>query len=92
MKKALICFVTALVMTLPVSIGIARIPGSLEWTASEQGHKFFDPLYKAFDAYGCESGSDVVFGTLLLFSFFISLVLAVAGWTAVTRLRNTNHH
>jgi hypothetical protein len=92
MKKALICFVTALVMTLPVGIGIARLPGVIEWSGTEQGHKFFHPLYEAFDAYDCESSSDVILGTLFLLSFVISLALALAGWTAVTRLRRAAHH
>jgi hypothetical protein len=92
MKRALICFVIALVMTIPVGIGIACLPGMIEWTTTEYGHKFFDPLYKAFDAYDCETKPDVILGTLLVFSFFISLVLAFAGWAAVTRWRRTARH
>jgi hypothetical protein len=92
MKKALICIGLAFVMTLPVGVGIAHIPGVAEWFASGKGYKFFAPLFKALGADGCESTSDVIFGTLYLLSFFISLALAVAGWTAVARLRHTNRH
>jgi hypothetical protein len=92
MKKALICFVVALAMTLPVGVGIMCLPFVDEWFASGAGYRFFAPIFRALDSHGCETNSDIVFGTLYLLSFLISLVLAVAGWTAITRLRRDDHH
>ncbi|MFT4069018.1 hypothetical protein [Paraburkholderia sp.] len=92
MKKALICIVLALLMTLPVGVGIMHIPGVAEWFSSGEGYEFFAPLFDALGADGSESHSDVIFGTLYLVSFVISLALAVAGWTVVGRLRRTSRN
>lgn len=93
MKKALICFVIALVMALPVGAGIPRLPVVHEWFMSGAAYDCcFIPLFKALGSHGSETSSDIIFGTLYLLSFVISLVSAVAIWTAVARLRSTNHH
>ncbi|MFT4069021.1 hypothetical protein [Paraburkholderia sp.] len=89
MKKALFCIVFALVMTLPVGVGIMCLPGVDEWFASGEGYEFFAPLFKALDSHGSETNSDIVFGTLYLVSFVLSLVFAVASWTIIGHLRRT---
>ncbi|MFT4069020.1 hypothetical protein [Paraburkholderia sp.] len=91
MKKALICIVIALVMTLPVGVGIMRVPIVAKWFASDAAYEFlFIPLFKALGSHGSESSSDIIVGTVLIVSFVVSLALAVAGWTVVGRLRRTS--
>jgi hypothetical protein len=92
MKKSLICFVLALVMTLPVGVGIMCMPVVEEWFASGAAYDFFAPLFNALDSGGGEGNSDVIFGTLYIVSFIVSLIFAVTCWTVVSRLRDTNHH
>ncbi|NML32011.1 hypothetical protein [Paraburkholderia antibiotica] len=85
-KRISICFALALVMTLPVGFGIARL-GAYEWLDSDAGFRLLRPLFDAFDAHGCEGYSDVIVGTLLVVSFVLSLVFVVAGWAIVRRSR-----
>lgn len=87
MKKAMICTLLGLMMTLPVGVGIAHIPAVAEWFASGEGYEFFAPLFNALGADGCESTSDIVFGTLYVVSFVVSLALAIAAWAIVSGLR-----
>ncbi|MBN3806901.1 hypothetical protein GXB81_28200 [Paraburkholderia sp. Ac-20336] len=86
MKKTLICITLALVMTLPVAIGIIRIPGMDEWFSSGADYDFFEPLFKALGSDGNESNSDIVFATMLITSFFLSLALIIACWAIVSHL------
>ncbi|MFT4069019.1 hypothetical protein [Paraburkholderia sp.] len=92
MKKVLICILLALVMTVPVTVGIARLPGVYEWLDSGAGYDFLKPLFIALGSNGCESHSDIVVGILYLVGFIVSLVFAVAAWTVVSRLRRTDRH
>ncbi|WP_062124960.1 hypothetical protein [Paraburkholderia monticola] len=87
MKTILICILIALVLTLPVGVGIAHVPGVAEWFASGEGYEFFDPFFNAFGADGGESTSDIIFGTLYVVSFVVSLALAIAAWAIVSGLR-----
>ncbi|SMG39137.1 hypothetical protein [Paraburkholderia susongensis] len=91
MKKALICFVLALLMTLPVAIGIVRIPVVDGWLNSDASDGFFKPIFIALDSHGCESNSDIIFAATLVVGFVVSLALVVAFWAIVSRLRRTHH-
>jgi hypothetical protein len=90
MKRALISVALALVMTVPFGIGIAWFPGVWEWIHSTEGHKFFEPLFKTFDAYGFEQQSEVVAATVYLLGFVVSLVFVIAFWTMVGRPRRND--
>ncbi|MBN3849234.1 hypothetical protein G3N58_20750 [Paraburkholderia sp. Ac-20342] len=87
MKKTLICIALALVMTLPVMVGLAHLPGVFEWIDSGMGHDLFEYLFIALDAQGCEETADVIAVTMLIVSFFLSLALVVATWAIVGRWR-----
>jgi len=87
MKKTLICFVLALLITLPVTAGLARFPGIDEWISNGTGHELFEHLFIALDAHGCEETEDVIVVTMLIVSFFLSLALVVATWAIVGRWR-----
>ena len=56
-------------------------------TSSGDGYEFFDPLFNAFGADGCESTSDIIFGMLYVVSFVVVLALAIAAWALVSGLR-----
>ncbi|MEM5299371.1 hypothetical protein VSR82_34305 [Burkholderia sp. JPY481] len=90
MKKALICVALALAMTLPIAVGIARMPGIDEWFASGAGSEFFAPLFEMLDSVGGENNTDIIVATLLVVSFFVSLMLAVALLAIVSHLRRTH--
>jgi hypothetical protein len=92
MKRALICIVLALVMTLPVGVGVMCLPVVQEWFASGAAYEFFAPLFSALDSGGGEGNSDVIFGTLYLVSFVVSLIFVATSWTVVSRLRRNSHH
>ncbi|MBN3849237.1 hypothetical protein G3N58_20765 [Paraburkholderia sp. Ac-20342] len=92
MKKTLICITLALVMTLPVGVGIAYIPGVAEWFASGSGYEFFTPLFKALDSHGSETNSDIIFGTLYTVSFILSLMLVAILLAIVNRWRRTHRY
>ncbi|SMG39134.1 hypothetical protein [Paraburkholderia susongensis] len=90
MKKALICIALALLMMLPVTIGIVRIPIVEKWLASSAGYEFFIPLFKALGSIGGESNMDIIFAATLVVGFVVSLVLAAALLAIVSRLRHTH--
>ncbi|MBB5461426.1 hypothetical protein [Paraburkholderia sp. Cpub6] len=91
MKKALICVALALVLTLPIAVGIARMPGIDEWFASGAGSEFFAPLFKVLDSVGGENDTDIIVATLLVVSFLVSLILAVALLAIDSHLRRPRH-
>jgi hypothetical protein len=90
MKKALICIALALALTLPIAVGIARMPGIDEWFASGAGYEFFAPLFKLLDSVGGENNTDIIVATLFVVSFFVSLMLVVALFAIVGHLHRTH--
>ncbi|NML32012.1 hypothetical protein [Paraburkholderia antibiotica] len=87
MKKALICVALALLMTIPVGVGIAHIPWVYQWFGSGAGYEFYSPLFDALGADGTEENSEIIVGSLYLLGFVVSLVFVVIGWAIVGRLR-----
>jgi len=78
MKKVSVCVALALLLTLPVTYGISRIPGLAEWFASGAGYAAFRPLFDALGSIGGEQNTDIIVAVLLIASFALSLVLANA--------------
>ncbi|MGF6965503.1 preprotein translocase subunit SecG [Paraburkholderia sp. WC7.3g] len=90
MKKVLICVALALALTLPIAVGIARMPGIDTWFASGAGYEFFAPLFKGLDSVGGENNTDIIVATLFVVSFLVSLMLAVVSLAMVSHLRRTH--
>lgn len=73
MRRSLRHLALAALLTVPVAIGISRIPGFDAWFASGSGYRFFGPLFRAFDSDGGEQNTDIIVGTILGLSFLLSL-------------------
>lgn len=73
MRRPLIHLALAALLTVPVALGISRIPGFGAWFASGSGYRFFGPLFRAFDSDGGEQNTDIIVGTILGLSFLLSL-------------------
>ncbi|NML32010.1 hypothetical protein [Paraburkholderia antibiotica] len=90
-KKTLTCLALTLPLTLLVAIGITGLQCVNEWLDRGDGYDFFKPLFKTFGAFGSEGHSDVIFGTLYIVSFFVSLVFVVVAWSIASYWRRKRH-
>lgn len=74
MKKALICLVAALVLMLPVYIGMANIQPLEAWFMSGAGWAALEPWFRLCNAIGIHGDGRILTNTMLFFSFVVSLV------------------
>lgn len=73
MKKALICLVAALVLMLPVYIGVANIRPLEAWFMSGAGWAAFEPWFRLCNAIGIRGDGRILTNTMLFLSFMVSL-------------------
>jgi len=66
----------ALVLTVPVFIGLTRIDVLLRWLYSESGYRVLDPVFRLFGTVGVEGHESVIAGVLMIFSFIAALCVA----------------
>ena len=87
MKKLLICIVLALVLTIPVSLGIMRMPWFWEWFNTGSGWEVLNPALKAVGSVGGEQDYNVLYEVLLIVGFMISMVISTLIVTGVSHMR-----
>jgi len=73
MKKVLLSFVAALVLTLPVYIGIGKNEWVNDWFINGAGWDMFTPLFRLCNAVGI-TGDGGILITAMLISFVLVLV------------------
>ena len=76
--RKLAVLVLALVLTLPVYVGITWIPWLAGWFARGTGWDVFAPIFRMLGSRGGEQYESFLFATFLLISFLLSLILAAA--------------
>ena len=86
--KWLLRLVLALVLTLPVFLGITLIEPLLRWLYSEDGYRVLAPLFNLFGAVGVEGHEGVIAGVLLVVSFFVALCIAWIAAALLTRWKS----
>jgi hypothetical protein len=87
MKKSLACIALAALLTLPIAIGMSRLPGLGQWITSESGYRIWGPLFRAFNSDGGEQSTDIIVGTILTISFLLALAGSAAFASIVSRCR-----
>ena len=88
MKKLLLCGALALVLTVPVSIGIARTPWLIGWFSTGSGWDTLGPLLRAVGSIGPEEDENVFLAVLLGVSFIVSMGISALLVAGASRLRN----
>jgi hypothetical protein len=81
--KLVLRFVTALVLTGPVFVGLSRIDPLARWVGSERAWSALTALFHLLGAAGTEGEENVLLGVLLLVSFVIAAVIT---WGAVPKI------
>jgi hypothetical protein len=88
MKKFFICMSLTLLLTVPVSIGIARMPWLVTWFDEGTGWDVFNPVLRLVGSVGGEQDYDILFGTFLLAGFVVSMGISALLIAGASRLRN----
>lgn len=92
MKRFFVSLIAALILALPIAIGIGRSPWFGDWMTHGRGWDAFDPLLNFFGVVGVEGEGDVVVNALLIVSFMLSFALAWFAFGAITRSRRCHAH
>lgn len=77
----------ALLLTLPIFLGITRMPWFWAWFNDGSGWDTLAPILKMLGAIGAEDDENVLFGLVLAVSFMISLIISTTCAAAIDRLR-----
>jgi hypothetical protein len=88
MEKFLLCASLTLLLSVPVSIGIARMPWSIAWFDEGSGWDVFKPVLKLMGSIGGEQDYNILFGTFLLAGFIVSIPISALLVAGASRLRN----
>ncbi|RQR27224.1 hypothetical protein DIE23_27460 [Burkholderia sp. Bp9143] len=76
--KALLRLLAAIVLTIPVYLGLANSPPD-DWFQSGAGWRAFEPLFNVFERLGGHGQGDILISTMLGVSFVIALALVWLG-------------
>ena len=87
MKKALLSFVAALLLTLPIYIGIGKNPWVNDWFINGAGWDVFIPLFRLCNAIGITGDADILIAAMLTISFLISLAVVLVVTAVVRRAK-----
>ncbi|GAB2905915.1 hypothetical protein GCM10027093_49930 [Paraburkholderia jirisanensis] len=87
MKKPFVRAVLAPLLTLPIFLGITRMPWFWAWFNDGSGWDMLAPILKMLGAIGAEDDENVLFGLVLAVSFMISLIISTTCAAAINRLR-----
>lgn len=85
--KGLLRILLAVVLTVPVFLGVTRIDILVSWLFSESGYQALSPLFRLFGTVGVEGHENVIAGVLLVLSVVIAVGLVCVGSTLLKRLR-----
>ncbi|GAB2905923.1 hypothetical protein GCM10027093_49940 [Paraburkholderia jirisanensis] len=88
MKKFLLFAALTLLLSVPVSIGIARMPWLIAWFDEGSGWDVFNPVLKLMGSIGGEQDYNILFGTFLLAGFIVSMGISALLVAGASRLRN----
>ncbi|MBJ9664746.1 MULTISPECIES: hypothetical protein [Burkholderia] len=74
--------VLTLLLTLPIYVGVTALPWLSHWFDNGNGWDIAAPIFRALGSYGGEADEDYLYGSLLLISFFLALIISVliVGW------------
>lgn len=75
MKKMLIRLVAALVLTLPVYIGLGHLGPLDRWFESGAAWDAFDPLFRLGEIVGVTDQASIVIHTMFVVSFIIACIV-----------------
>ena len=87
MKKVLLSFVAALVLTLPVYIGIGKNEWVNDWFINGAGWDMFTPLFRLCNSVGITGDGGILITAMLTISFLISFVLVLVASAVVRRAK-----
>ncbi|WP_321805000.1 hypothetical protein [Burkholderia sp. BCC1993] len=76
--KVLVRLLAAIVLTIPVYLGLANSPLD-EWFQSGAGWRAFEPLFRVFETLGVHGQGDILISTMLGASFVIAIALVWLG-------------
>lgn len=85
--KALLRCLSAIVLTLPIFLGITQINALLAWLYSESGYRALAPLFHLFGTVGVEGHESVITGLLLALSFVVSALIVWLSSALLTHRR-----
>ncbi|MDN7922733.1 hypothetical protein [Burkholderia gladioli] len=69
--------VLTLLLTLPIYVGVTALPWLSHWFDNGNGWDIAAPIFRALGSYGGEADEDYLYGSLLLISFFLALIISV---------------
>ncbi|MGN4152622.1 hypothetical protein ACS0Y3_19795 [Burkholderia gladioli] len=74
--------VLTLLLTLPIYVGVTALPWLSHWFDNGNGWDIAAPIFRALGSYGGEADEDYLYGSLLLISLFLALIISVliVGW------------
>ncbi|MBU9172621.1 hypothetical protein [Burkholderia gladioli] len=74
--------VLTLLLTLPIYVGVTALPWLSHWFDNGNGWDIAAPIFRALGSYGGEADEDYLYGSLLLISSFLALIISVliVGW------------
>ncbi|MBU9385000.1 hypothetical protein [Burkholderia gladioli] len=74
--------VLTLLLTLPIYVGVTALPWLSHWFDNGNGWDIAAPIFRALGSYGGEADEDYLYGSLLLISVFLALIISVliVGW------------
>ncbi|MGN4191996.1 hypothetical protein ACS0Y6_06020 [Burkholderia gladioli] len=74
--------VLTLLLTLPIYVGVTALPWLSHWFDNGNGWDIAAPIFRALGSYGGEEDEDYLYGSLLLISLFLALIISVliVGW------------
>ncbi|WP_258168502.1 hypothetical protein [Paraburkholderia sp. BL21I4N1] len=77
----------AIVLTVPVFLGVTQINVLLAWLYSESGYQALAPLFHLFGSVGVEGHESVITGLLLALSLVVSAFIVWLGSALLKRRR-----
>ncbi|ATF85869.1 hypothetical protein [Burkholderia gladioli] len=69
--------VLTLLLTLPIYVGVTALPWLSHWFDNGNGWDIAAPIFRALGSYGGEADEDYLYGSLLLISVFLALIISV---------------
>lgn len=88
MKNARRLVLIAVLLTLPIYLGIAHIPPLEAWFLSGRGWAVFEPIFRLCNAIGIHGNGLILIGCMLLISFGTALLAVTAAHVLIGQFRN----
>jgi|GEM_PF-2720818 len=87
MKNRMIIVVLAVLLTLPIYLGLANTPAINDWFLYGQGWAAFQPLFDLCNKVGLYGNATILITAMFVISFLIALAVVSLCRFAIRRMR-----